>query len=202
MLNNSIKISFNIQTEWHIASGEEGGAYADSLMLKDANNLPFIPGRSVRGLLREACQIAIDNQWEDNDFFSLLFGYSDEHRSSQGVLRVSNATLSKQERSFFTNHGNEVHQHLYRVHYSTAIDKKTGVADNGSLRGIEVAAPMTLTSSLTLDTNHPNIESIDNDRLHALLVHATPLITNIGAKRHRGYGQIEVTVTKVQGESQ
>ncbi|MDA0129452.1 RAMP superfamily CRISPR-associated protein [Vibrio sp. MarTm2] len=202
MPNQQLTLSFDIRSEWHISTGDEGGAYADALMLKDQNHLPYISGRSVRGLLKEAFQIAQDNQWlvDQPHLVNLLFGEEGEQTSSQGLLRITNATLSGEEIAYFKEHKQSgAHKQLYRVHYATAIDNRTGVAKEGSLRGMEVAAPMTLTSTVSLNNHHPNVNEFDNSTLVELINSVTPLITNVGAKKHRGYGQAFVTVDIRQG---
>jgi len=202
MPNQQLTLSFDIRSEWHISGGDEGGAHADALMLKDHNQLPYIPGRSVRGLLKEAFQIAQENQWfiDQPHLINLLFGNEGEHTSSQGLLRITNATLSAQEIAYFMEHKKiGAHKQLFRVHYSTAIDNCTGVAKEGSLRGVEVAAPMTLTSKVSLNHNHPNINEFDDSTLVELINNVTPLITNVGAKKQRGNGQAFVTVDISQG---
>lgn len=195
MPNTRLTLNFDIQTEWHIGTGDEGGAYADALMLKDQNNLPYIPGRSIRGLLKEAfllMQDSIKNSEAPHlRLTKLLFG----EEGAQGLLRITNATLSEQEIAYFNkNKQSGACKHLYRVHYTTAVNNKTGVAKEGTLRGMEVAAPMALTCSMTLDSNHPSFNKFDNKALARHIEEVVPLITNIGAKRHRGYGQVVVTV--------
>lgn len=52
-------ITLDIQSYWHIGSGEEGGSYADALVLKNAAGLPYVPGKSLKGLYRDGFEKAV-----------------------------------------------------------------------------------------------------------------------------------------------
>ena len=41
-------------TDWHCGSGLAAGADVDTLVVKDKNGLPFVPGKTLKGLIREA----------------------------------------------------------------------------------------------------------------------------------------------------
>ncbi len=49
MKDLTIKIEFF--SPWHCGSGPSAGADADSLVIKDINGLPFIPGKTIKGLI-------------------------------------------------------------------------------------------------------------------------------------------------------
>jgi CRISPR/Cas system CSM-associated protein Csm3 (group 7 of RAMP superfamily) len=181
-------LQFDIQSEWHIGSGEQGGAYADALALKDTQNLPYIPGRAIKGLLREAVTLAHDNSWfvdytiqkpQDS-----LFGYEGDGLSTQGCITISSATLEADEKQFIVNH--KASSYLYRAQYSTAIDHDTGVAKNTSLRSLEVVVPVKLFAKITINGN--------DEELNRAFENTLPLITHLGAKRHRGLGSVVVSI--------
>lgn len=48
MKDLNIKIEFF--SPWHCGSGLSAGADADSLVIKDTNGLPYIPGKTIKGL--------------------------------------------------------------------------------------------------------------------------------------------------------
>lgn len=54
MKDLTIKIEFF--SPWHCGSGLSAGADVDSLVIKDINGLPFIPGKTIKGLIREAVE--------------------------------------------------------------------------------------------------------------------------------------------------
>ena len=39
---------------WHCGSGTSAGADVDELVVKDKNGMPYIPGKTLKGLIREA----------------------------------------------------------------------------------------------------------------------------------------------------
>ena len=41
---------------WHCGSGLSAGADVDSLVIKDAKGMPFVPGKTIKGLIREAAE--------------------------------------------------------------------------------------------------------------------------------------------------
>jgi len=198
---NKYQLIFDIQSDWHIGNGKEGGAYADALVLKDNDNLPYLPGKSIKGLLRHAFSIASVNNWfSDNskDLLNTIFGNENrEGAKSQGALQLSSARLSSNEQDFFKEN-KTASKHLYRVLQYTAIEHKSGVAKESSLRSIEVAVPMLLTAELNLNANHPALK--DNlelkQQFFTALDQVVPLITELGAKRHRGLGKVFVSVRK------
>ncbi len=51
-------LKFRLSSYWHIGSGAGGDAVADSLVNRDAQGLPTIPGRTIKGLLRDAMGLA------------------------------------------------------------------------------------------------------------------------------------------------
>ena len=41
---------------WHTGSGLSSGTESDIVVIKDKNGLPYIPGKTLKGLLREAAE--------------------------------------------------------------------------------------------------------------------------------------------------
>lgn len=206
---SAFTLTFDLQSDWHIGSGKEAGAYADSLTIKDDDGLPFLPGKSIKGLLREAFSIAHENQWFQGieetcsikNLVDTLFGSEGQGIENQGMLLFSSATLSSDEKAFFNHEDNSTppvnsKAHLYRIIQSTKIDTITGVATKGSLRSMEVAVPMTLESELELNTHHAAHNTELAQALLPLLKACCGLILELGAKRHRGLGQVSVRVTE------
>jgi CRISPR/Cas system CSM-associated protein Csm3 (group 7 of RAMP superfamily) len=190
-------VVIDIKSDWHIGSGKEAGAYADALVLKDNQFLPYIPGKSIKGLLRDAFQTAEDAGWfgKDAKFVDVLFGKENSSGNlSQGLIQVSSARLSDQEVQYLVEEN--ATKHLFRVIQSTAIDGETGTAKHSSLRSIEVAVPMRLTSQINLNTAHPlYVTSVEiQEQFGDWLTHVVTLISELGGKRHRGLGQVTLSV--------
>lgn len=198
-------MEFNIQSYWHIGSGAEGGAYADGLVLKDNQQLPYLPGKSIKGLLRDAFTRAEKNKWFDLTEYSslvdVLFGNeNNDGTTNQGILQISSAVLSSQEKNYLSQNPQAKSQ-LYKVTYSTAIDEETGVAKNTSLRSMEVSVPMLLTAQVAINQSHPEFiknPPLSSEKLNEWLAQVVILITELGAKRHRGLGKVVVNVKQEQ----
>ncbi len=192
-------VLLTLRSDWHIGSGEEGGAYADALVLKQGNGLPYLPGKSLKGLFREAFEQANENNWfsasmaDGENIIPLLFGYEGEHGTTQGILQFTSAMLSAHEQHYFDEHKTAI-KHLYRVIQATAIEEKTGVALGTSLRAMEVSVPMTLTAQVSINNLHSNYEQAAPWPIQQWLAQCGTLILALGAKRHRGMGQVLVTV--------
>jgi CRISPR/Cas system CSM-associated protein Csm3 (group 7 of RAMP superfamily) len=203
-----VNLEFIIQSYWHIGTGHEGGAYADALTLKDEQKLPYLPGKSIKGLLRYAFDRSIANHWvpkqlsNDIDMLDLLFGQENtQGNNKQGLLQISSACLTENE-VHFLEQNKQAKSMLYKVTYATAIESNTGVAKDGSLRSTEVTIPMTLIANLSLNSKHPSYQKIEpqlNENFLNWLELALSLITEIGAKRHRGLGKVIVTATPIAG---
>lgn len=201
----SILLKFEFQSDWHIGNGKEAGAYADALALKDNLDLPYIPGKSIKGLLRQAFDTACENKWfgeQSSALMGLLFGEEKrEGEYSQGLLQFSSAKLSHGEQAYFKQN-NQAKKHLYRTIQSTAIEHTTGVAKEGSLRSMEVVVPMVLIAEVSVNQGHPNFspELANQEQITTYLAQASQLVTALGAKRNRGLGQVTISVLPQGGE--
>ncbi|MDO5667629.1 MAG: RAMP superfamily CRISPR-associated protein [Alcaligenaceae bacterium] len=187
-------LTIEILTPWHLGSGREGGAYADSLVNKNHQGLPVVNGKSIKGLLRAACKESLSYQWMSDlpqESVSKLFGEEGTDLFSQGVLKVSSATLTTGEEKYFKAHPEAI-KHLYRIDYSTAIDYETGTAKDASLRSTEAVVPMTLTARLTFNDELAE----NNERFFNWIKVSLPLISAVGGKRRRGYGEAIFSLKK------
>jgi len=63
----NIKYKITFYSDWHCGSGLSSGADMDLLVIKDRDKLPFVPGKTIKGLLREAVE-------EINELSSAGFG--------------------------------------------------------------------------------------------------------------------------------
>ncbi len=190
-------ISFDIHSFWHTGSGEGRGGDVDASPVRSRTGLPFIPGRTVKGLFREAVQLAEDAHHVPPHTTALLFGspaLSHGHDdaalpSSPGCLAFSDATLGKEFESWAAQQANNaILSGLFHILSSTRIDRN-GFAHDKSLRRIEVAVPMQLTATVALSTS-PSEKS----DWFGILSLAAPLIRSFGSLRHRGLGRVTVTL--------
>ena len=52
----NIKYKIKFYSDWHCGSGLSSGADLDLLVIKDKDGLPFVPGKTIKGLLLEAVE--------------------------------------------------------------------------------------------------------------------------------------------------
>jgi len=198
MTDNALKLSFAIESYWQAGSGRGGGAVVDALAQKDPLGLPKLPGRTVKGLLRDAVFRLETWGHAPAGLTIRLFG---EIGVEQGVIRlettggalaVSDARLPQVERDWLAGEARaQLRRGLFRYISSTAVDPEKGTARRGSLRSVEVVVPVTLEAQ---------VEVIKPELLEAEpawqdhLERALPLVHAVGTSRSRGLGRVEVRV--------
>ena len=203
MSNQTYKIQFQINNYWQAGTGYGGGALVDSLVNKDINGLPFLPGRTIKGLMRDA--VSRVEQWghipeeATHCFFGSLPLEDGITRleTEPGAIAISDAVLPEEMTKWLSHPENaEIRQGLFKQISSTAINPETGCAIDKSLRAIEVTIPLTLTATLTV-LNEDSLNKINwgtgktwKDGLKSCL----KLIRAVGASRSRGLGRVLVTL--------
>lgn len=176
-------------TDWHCGSGLAAGADVDALVIKDAEGLPFIPGKTMKGLIREAAEDLRgfaekeDAELTKEDKYIRTFGYfkDDKAEMTRGEAFFKDAVLPQMERDELVRCN--AARHLYRQVASTAIDDK-GIAKEHSLRKMEVVVPCVLEGEII---NLPDDMKQDiTDALH--------YIKRLGQNRNRGLGRCSIEV--------
>jgi hypothetical protein len=204
------QLELDILSYWHAGTGKGAGAVLDALCHRTAEGLPFLPGRTVRGLLREALQRAVDLQaiapasWGGRPAVEWAFGTGvakgrnedrvnalEEMRftSTEGNLRVSSAVLGKSDdearrwQTWAKRYPPKL-EHLFRPFASTKVADDGKAADK-TLRATEVAVPMQL---------YAWVEGPDGEPWQDALPIAAHFIRGLGSHRNRGLGRVAVTV--------
>lgn len=198
---HSARLKFDIRTYWHAGTGRGRGGTVDAVTYKDADGLPRLPGRTVKGLVRDAVAQAEELNWfaEDGELKDLspgitdrLFGKASEEqgKSEPGGLRFSDAVLPEDVRRWFRGNPKErgLISGLYRTHFATAVNDKGSAVDQ-TLRGIEVTVPVTLYATVSLVP-----DAGDLGPWTKVLERALPLIHAVGAHRTRGFGRVCVSL--------
>lgn len=190
---STFKILATFHSYWHIGTGRGSGYHIDSLVEKDASGLPYIPGKTIKGLMRDASYKL--ESWGHACATDSLYGKrgsaTDETRNetTKGSIRFSSLELP--EKGYLADKG-ELKSHLFQTLSSTAIDDETGVAKSQSLRMVEVTVPVKLEGEIEVISNQ-NLE-ISKEELKSLLAKSASLITNIGAHKNRGFGLVTLEI--------
>lgn len=195
----TINYSIEILSYWHTGSGLYGGVDANLAVIKDEQGLPFIPGKTIKGLLREAAVYlsALPAGIPDN-FVSDVFGEEQLERAEviSSSCFFTNAELSsylKEQLSLAKNETASIDPArlekkkamLFSTLASTAIDHK-GQALDQSLRQMEVTVPLTLYGTIA---GFP----VD-DTYEAALKKCLAWIKRLGMNRSRGLGRCVFTL--------
>ena len=129
-------------SDWHCGSGLASGANLDMLVVRDSDGFPYVPGKTVKGLLREAVEEITAFKKIDGGISDSIFGKSEhEGATSQGCAFFSDAELPEKFRTYADAAG--LTPYLYRSVASTAIEPD-GIAKDNSLRKVETVVPCTL----------------------------------------------------------
>jgi CRISPR/Cas system CSM-associated protein Csm3 (group 7 of RAMP superfamily) len=179
-------ITYQIQFHsfWHSGSGLSGGVVTDANVLKTDNGLPYIAGKTLKGLLREAAMVLKDTgtKFISDDFMPEVFGKSNIDKGTE--CHFTNAYLSE-------NLGKKLEgreQMLYQEIASTAIDSN-GQAIKHSLREMEVTIPLVLYAQII---DFPNTEGFEKELNYCL-----QYVKEMGTKRHRGLGRCDWSIVKI-----
>ena len=184
---------------WHPGTGFGKGSHLDAITHRNAYQLPVLPGRTIKGLLRDAVSRwegyqghVIKSDAEKICAVDQLFGSpSDASKTWAGLLRFSDAGLPTDEANYLAGR-TDLLAGLYRQHFSSAIEHTTGVAVDKSLRGIELVIPLTLYSRIELIPNapYPQLQTKWMEYIEPALA----LIQAVGAHRNRGFGRASLSL--------
>ncbi len=191
-----MNLHLDLMHYWHAGTGVGRGGHLDAVVRRDALGLPYVPGRTLKGLLRDAVRTAHAFGWygDADDPEVLLFG-SDSRTpstdgSTPGLLRVSDAHLPSPLKDAMKMMAPDqrvtIVAGLYREMFSTAVDMDSGTARPKSLRGIEVAVPCQLVADIEWLDDASEVRSMQTLRV------ALPLLRAVGSHRNRGYGRMRV----------
>jgi hypothetical protein len=207
-------LRIEIHEPWHVGTGTGAGIGADALTVKDAARLPVLPGRQVKGLLRDAMRRAEAAGTVAKGRTVELFGTppapridgegslaswqeTERYQTVPGLLRIGSGCLGESEddqfgwRQWAAGGGDEAAElvgEMYDEITSTAIED--GTVKVGALRTVEVAMPVTL---------HAPIESAGDASWKEDVEASLGLLRAIGKTRHRGFGRCTVTLLEEGG---
>lgn len=189
----SMQLKIQFLSEWHTSTGAGAGPGADLLVCRNAAGLPYLPARTLRGLLLDAAELTLLARKNSAPLVRALFGGSPNDPSGApagGLLDVRNATLPPELAAWFQSDPQHLAR-LFTLRKSTAIDPDTGAAQAHSLRSIETVVPMTLEGRVSLLAPLPTTITEDWGKFLHL---ACQLVRSAGLKRHRGLGRCVVTL--------
>lgn len=174
-------------TYWHTGSGLSAGTNTNLVVIKNDKQLPFIPGKTLKGVLREAAyqiQHLSNDKLVSNDFIHQIFGVGDDMPSTKtnaGKAFFGNAELSE---GLKDNISPEQAKLLYHNITATAIGEN-GQAQDNSLRSMEVSIPLSLYAEID--------DFPDREDFHTQLERCFQWVRKMGMNRNRGLGRCQFT---------
>jgi len=176
MIDATLEITF--ESEWIVAGGDSVLGTADIAPMKDEDGFPFVPGRSLRGILREA--VALVDDCTGHAWATALFGeriVPDGGRHYQeGTVHVGNAVLAA-ELAACASANSRVD--LYTTVRRTALTEGR-VARRHTLRELEVCVPgLVLVASM----------HVPHETALHVLSFGCGLVRSLGHGRSRGLGR-------------
>jgi len=200
---NYLDLNINFQSYWHAGTGRGSGHHLDALVIVDRHGLPYFPGKTIRGLLRDvffrletwgSCP-----EWVGKGTTELFFGSGafegdgenavPREQTTAGIIHVSNATLPEDVAAWLAgDDGAQYRSLLFREHFSTVINEH-GIAKQKSLHGMQITVPLQLKAQVGMldETRAP-------EKWKQTIAAALPMLRCAGAHRSRGFGRCSITI--------
>jgi len=191
------QLTIEVLQYWHCGTGSGGERDADAVPVTEPSGLPIIPGKHLKGLLREAARFCVAEKFIDNDptWETRWFGQRDGTKEQQfGSIHVANATMEDDfaiyARAYFRAKGQvcpETHA-IYEIIRQTALEN--GVAKKHTLRSMLCTIPLVLKAEVEIDSTE-----VDAAEKLALLCR---LVQGVGHSRNDGMGRCVVSCEKIE----
>lgn len=164
----------------------------DALVIKDRNDLPYIPGKTVKGLIKEAVDelkalASSEKKFEPDADYLATFGYfDDKDRKEKSEAFFSNAEIPENEAEKIVE--GKLQRFMYDSLSHTAIETN-GVARAHSLRKVQVTVPCDLMGQI-LNVPEGMVEILEKGMKYTKC---------LGLNRNRGLGRCTITIVKKEG---
>lgn len=211
-----LTISITMNSDWHIGAGS-GQGDIDSVVQRDSDELPYIPAKTLTGILRDSCEqaaLALDNgetsgKW--HNWVNFLFGNQPnsrqrpqaeiqaqlDHAPRPAAVAIRSAHLSTELRDALKARP-QLKPAVTFIKPGVAIDPETGSAQSQQLRFEEVARKgARLSTKCCFDfSGYPDMAEDQKQQkiALALLLIGAKLVERIGGKRRRGNGNCTISI--------
>jgi CRISPR-associated protein Csx10 len=193
-MNKMLEIEF--ETDWHIGSGAGIPGSIDRTVLKDKSGLPYVPGKTLTGILRDSAELVASvrdraengSRW-DKALKSLFVG--DQPTQGEELtfakIGVEDAVFSDSLKNIFLCQ-ESLRQALFIVQPGIKINRATGRTEEEHLFSREEAR-----GGCALHAK-VNIEETLSPEEEKLLGDAIKATRRIGGHRRRGAGQCKLSL--------
>lgn len=207
-------------TPLHIGSGQGIAGIVDATLVRDAADLPQIPGSSIKGKLRDACSslarwqrlkpkaCSSERPCPSTDPCPICAMYGSTQRA--GALWFGNAHLIAELKDYIATHDQDRRKRPFyesQVRSNVQISRWRGIAQQQLLFTTEIASPeLVFTGKITgwIDT-HGRTLTLNGAQQPAdlgLLVAGLGLITHLGGRKSRGLGCCRFDISNISVDGQ
>jgi len=187
----TVKYKIEFFDFWHTSSGLSAGTDVDMTVIKDEIGLPYIPGKTIKGLLREAVENIKQLKPEliSDTFVNEVFGEKPTQKKLDKEIETFEAKCFFGDAKLSKNVYAQVEKNeilkagFYKNIASTKIDEN-GQAENHSLRQMEVVIPVDLYGS---------IDNFSTDYKEQLKL-CFDYVKRLGLNRNKGLGRCKITI--------
>lgn len=207
-MTKALWIHLTLQSDATFGRGEGLAGLVDEEVEHDRYGLPYLRGRTLKGLLVEECDnllYALSQQAVDikpwNETADRLFGHPDSWKTA--IMRISDARLPDDLRRAVRYEAEQAHsqtldrldvlESLTALRRQTAIDE-TGKAEDKSLRTMRVILRQTPFTATLIFRREPT------DRDLALLSACVLAFRRAGIGRNRGRGHLAARLLDSSGD--
>ncbi|MBI1390130.1 MAG: hypothetical protein GC154_16940 [bacterium] len=213
VLSDSFTLQVTMLSDWHVGSGMGRPGDVNRLVVRDADDLPYIPAKTLRGVWRDACERlarGLDNGslggW--TKLVDYIFGSQPNlgsedvhdptgyHKNPANKPVSSNIKISPARMSKILRHAmkqdRRLRDALTIIKPGVCIDPDTGSAKEDHLHFDEVARTgSVLKAECTLDLPEDDSSA---QAISAFLLTSTLLVERLGGKRRRGMGRCKLEI--------
>lgn len=197
-----MKIKIELLSDLCTCSGETYNSIVDMDVVYDENGIPYIPAKRLKGCIRESALEMQELGIITAEKYEKIFGTEGSVRSA---FSLSNAYISGFDEAIedlknctykdLSNPQNVLNQYTY-IRTQTAVNLKTGVAEDSSLRTIRVVKKG-LKFEAECNWNEENQEVVKHPKeILKILKQAVSLVKHIGVSRTRGLGLVEMKLNE------
>lgn len=197
-MNLTAKLTFT--SDWRIGTGGGRAASVDAVILRDADDLPFVPGKTLRGVWRDAAEelaAALDaagrSAWGGR--VEALFGdqpaLGQTAVRQEGLLTVRPARLPETIRNrLAAAELAPLRRALAHERANNRLDARGTTLDDHLRFGEVARRDLSLEAEISLDDDP--LDPDETRRMLALLQAAAVFVDGVGAGRRRGLGACEL----------
>ncbi|GHU34181.1 hypothetical protein FACS1894105_00500 [Clostridia bacterium] len=194
--NNTLTIK--LLSDMCCGTGEGNGSNIDIKTSFDDNGLPIIPGKRLKGLLRECGKFIADNGCGDDSAVDRIFGKTG---GNDGSLRIGTAQLVNSTAiadGLMNLHGDlgkivtpKTVQSVFTVLRAQTAADNDGIVKPLSLRTLQLVRKKCAGIAIVFTTE---ISLDGNDKDRAFLEDCVKTLRHIGLNKSRGYGETECSL--------